>query len=170
MKILTVLCVLQLAALLGLFFKFNTLENSMHRLALADHALASSEPRTTPPPRTLGPANARFTPAKIEQLRGMVREELAIALQSVAPTEQSAKRLSSAPAQQTGDQHKAAEYAYEREIAQNEIAYFVSRGSISESEMAGLQIQISKLDQAGRKEMLRELVKAMNSGDLEGRL
>lgn len=170
MKILTVLFVLQFAAISALYFKFNSLEIHMSSQALADASVANRESHTAPPPPAVGPPDVRLTPANIEQLRSMVREELAIALQSIASREQPAQRLSSVPQQQADNQRTDAEYDYEREIVQNEIDYFVSRGSISESEMAGLQTQIGKLDQAGRKEMLRELVRVLNSGDLEGRL
>ena len=170
MKVLTVLFVLQIAAISALFFKFNDLESHMSSQALADVSVANRESHRAPSPRAVEPSDVTLKPANMEQLRGMVREELTAALQSVELGKQPAQRMSSTPAQLTDYQRSDAEYAHEREIAQNEIAYFVSRGSISESEMAGLQIQISKLDQAGRKEMLRELAKALNSGDLEGRL
>lgn len=170
MKILTVLGVLQIAAIAALFFKFNALESSMDSLSMATVPVANREPQTPAPSRAVPPSDSGLTPANIEQLRRVVREELASTLQSVVFPEQSAQHTSTAPGQQASNQRTDSEYDYGREIVQNEIDYFVSRGRISEAEMTGLQMQIGKLDQAGRKEMLRELVKVLNSGDLEGRL
>jgi hypothetical protein len=59
---------------------------------------------------------------------------------------------------------------YQRaQVAQQQETY-VSVGSISDADMQTLQMDIAKLDAAGRTEMLRKLSRAFNSGNLEGRL
>ena len=49
------------------------------------------------------------------------------------------------------------------------IEYHTSVGRISMADMNALQLEISKLDDAGRKQMMRELVQRMNDGRLDGR-
>jgi hypothetical protein len=173
MKFLTILSVLQIAAISVLLFKFVSLERSMNNLAMASPAVAARKPFTAPPPRStasIAPkADTRLAPANIEQLRSVVREELAAALLPFF-REQSSRRFSTAPEREAGEERPDSDYEYEREMVRNEIDYDVSRGFISDMEMEDLQRQFAKLDQSGRKEMLRKLLKVLNSGDLKGRL
>ena len=63
-----------------------------------------------------------------------------------------------------------AENQYQREQVAQQLEYHASVGSISNADMQKLQGEIARLDEASRTEMLRELTRALNSGQLEGRL
>jgi len=62
------------------------------------------------------------------------------------------------------------DHQYQRELVQSQLGSYASQGSISESEMADLQMGIARLDESGRKMMLRELTRMLNSGVLKGHL
>jgi hypothetical protein len=47
---------------------------------------------------------------------------------------------------------------------------YIQTGVISESEMARLQSDIARLDPAARRAAMQKLVRALNSGALDGRL
>ena len=63
-----------------------------------------------------------------------------------------------------------AQRQYQLEVVHQEIEFYINRGKISDLEMQELQGAIAKLDEEGRRAMLGQLVKALNSGELEGRL
>ena len=46
----------------------------------------------------------------------------------------------------------------------------IQAGEMGEPRRFALQQQIAKLDEAGRREMLRKLTRALNSGEIDGRL
>ncbi len=98
------------------------------------------------------------------QLRQIIREELSAHLDSQpgpGNQEESATALSSTD---------TAEYQRRRELVAEQLVYFSSVGSISDTDMQKLQGEIAKLDEASQKEMLGKLTRALNSGELEGRL
>ena len=98
------------------------------------------------------------------QLRQIIREELLAHLDSQpAPVDQAV----SATAASSTD---TAEYQRRREQVVQQLDYYSSVGSISDADMQILQVDIAKLDRAGRREMLGKLTRAMNAGELEGRL
>ena len=74
-----------------------------------------------------------------------------------------------APASTTHEPATAAEQQYQFERVGQQIEYFSSVGHITDTEMGNLQTEIARLDQAGRREMLRKLTQALNSGAIEGR-
>jgi hypothetical protein len=43
-------------------------------------------------------------------------------------------------------------------------------GSITDQQMQELQAGIAELDEASRKQMMSTLIRALNSGELEGRI
>ena len=98
------------------------------------------------------------------RLRKIVREELAAQLGALS--EASAQKDSAAVLEPEDE----AKYQYQRELVAQQLVYFSSVGSISDMDMQKLQMEIAKLDEAGRREMLGKLTRAMNSGELEGRL
>jgi hypothetical protein len=63
-----------------------------------------------------------------------------------------------------------ADYDRRRDEVAQQLDYFTSVGSISDTDMQKLQTDIARLDPASRNEMLMELNRALNSGQLEGRL
>jgi hypothetical protein len=57
-----------------------------------------------------------------------------------------------------------------REAVAEQIERYRSAGRISETEMARLQNDIAQLDPASRREMLGQLVRAMNAREIQGQL
>ena len=112
---------------------------------------------------TDGRATAIYYPDE-DQLRKIIREEFAAQLGAL--TESNAQDHPAAilgPEDETKNQ-------YQRELVAQQLNYHTSVGSISDRDMLKLQGEIAKLDAASRKKMLSELTRALNSGELEGRL
>ena len=61
------------------------------------------------------------------------------------------------------------ESSFQLDRVSQKIDYFSSVGHISEVEMGNLEMEIAKLDPVDRREMLRKLTQALNSGAIEGR-
>lgn len=59
---------------------------------------------------------------------------------------------------------------YQRELVSSQIDYYSSVGQITEKQMQELQREIAVLDEAGRREMLSKLTRAMNAGRIKGHL
>lgn len=98
------------------------------------------------------------------QLRWIIREELAAQLgdfQSGGTRSEPDIVLSP---------REIAEYERRRDDVAERINYFSSIGNISDMEMQQLQSEIARLDNAGRKEMLGRLIRAMNAGEIKGNL
>jgi multidrug resistance efflux pump len=57
-----------------------------------------------------------------------------------------------------------------RESIEQRIEAYSAAGSITDSQMQELQAEIAKLDEASRRQMMSKLVRALNSGDIKGRL
>jgi len=99
-----------------------------------------------------------------DRLRQIIREELGAELDRRSePDKQMDPVIASSSTDET-------EIEYQRELVAQQLEYYASVGSISDADMQKLQMDIAKLDDAGRTEMLRELMRALNSGRLEGRL
>ena len=169
MKILTVLSLLQIAVIALLTVRIVAVERGMNSMALAQTSPLTNERAADTSVRVA--KVTRQPPAYVdeEQLRHIVREELNAALESFSAEQSSRKPVIASPEPKNTAGDETA-HQYRRESVQNEIDYYVSRGTISETEMAGLQMEIARLDASGRSEMLRELVRVLNSGDLKGRL
>ena len=60
--------------------------------------------------------------------------------------------------------------AAQRDFVLGKLDYYSSVGSISSAEMAQLQMEIAKLDESGRTEMMSRLNRPLNSGALKGNL
>jgi len=159
MKTLSVLALIQLALLAFLAVKLSTLEQS----------ISSAEPGAVAADATAGDrvGHVETMPAQVAweaSLRRIVREEMAaVARAGTAPTPPEATYAGAAPAAPpTNPQHLAA--------VSSQLDYFIGVGSISQSEMASLQSSIARLDDAGRRQMLGKLVRAINTGALKGEL
>ena len=166
MKFLATLSVLQFAAIAALLFKFVSLESSMDALAIAQSNTAIRESATSLALAVPITSQATARPSE-EQLRNIVREELAAALLAF-PTPQTSQQSPTVALRADSEARRESEY--QRELVENKIDDYVTQGSISDQEMSDLQMQLVKLDHSGRKLVLRKLTKALNSGDLEGRL
>lgn len=155
MKTLTVLVIAQLALLVLLLVKVVSIDNA------SPGTMAEQPPRMAAPHAVpVSGSQVRGAPFPEDRLREIIREELAAL---PLPANQ-------ADGADTYRSMDPAEIEYQREQVAQQLEYHVSVGTISEVDMARLQMQIAKLDAAGRKEMLGELTRAMNSGRLEGRL
>lgn len=160
MKTLTVISILQIVAILLLFGKLANIEEIVGR----------STPATVAVPLSSNPFQSAQNPvestvyADESRLRQVIREELVAQLGQQAGFE---ARVNPAVTPGPGD---SAEIERRREQVFQQLEYFSSVGRISDSEMAKLQMDIAKLDAAGRTAALAELSRALNSGSLEGRL
>jgi len=94
-----------------------------------------------------------------EQLRAIIAEELQAHADGEAGAAEAAPRSHAPPP----DPAQLAR-------VEEEIDRHIQAGAISQVDMMRLQASIARLDPAGRKRMLSKLIKAMNTGRLEGRL
>jgi len=98
------------------------------------------------------------------EMRRVIREELAAAAAAGVPaqgTPASASAAVSPVPPSSADQV---------EFVNRQVDEYIRAGVISESEMARLQSDIATLDPAARRAAMQKLVRAMNSGALDGRL
>ena len=138
--------------------------------ALVVHAFREEHPaarrrRTVPAQsraRSSSFADSRATTDE-QRLRAIIREELT-RLQSQIGTPAAA--LPAAPARPrdpSADQQR-------REAVAQQIEAYSAAGAITDAQMQELQADIAQLDDASRKQMLSKLMRALNSGDIKGRL
>ena len=98
------------------------------------------------------------------EMRRVIREELATAAAATPaahgpPTAGSVASTTATPASPE-----------QVELVNRRVDEYIRAGVISESEMTRLQSEIATLDPAARRAALQKIVRAMNSGALEGRL
>ena len=99
-----------------------------------------------------------------ERLRQIIREELRAELDRESAPDRKADPVIVASSVDP------AEMEQKRELVAQQLEYHLTVGSISDIEMQQLQLDIARLDPAGRMEMLSKLSRAFNSGSLAGRL
>ena len=98
------------------------------------------------------------------EMRRVIREELATAA-ATAPAGQlppTAGAVAGTPTTPASPEQV--------ELVNRRVDEYIRAGVVSESEMARLQGEIATLDPAARRAAMQKLVRAMNSGALEGRL
>jgi Skp family chaperone for outer membrane proteins len=100
------------------------------------------------------------TAADEDRLRMIIREELAA--QRTVQADVTAPQAAAA-------RDETSERLLQERVSQQIEAYRAA-GSISDAQMQELQAQIAQLDAASRKRMMSKLIRAMNAGDLKGRL
>jgi hypothetical protein len=98
--------------------------------------------------------------ANEDRLRMIIREELAAQRAAQA-------NITTPPAPAARDE--ASNRLLQERVARQIEAYHAA-GAISDAQMQELQAQIAQLDDAGRKRMMSKLIRAMNAGDIKGRL
>jgi hypothetical protein len=98
------------------------------------------------------------------EMRRIIREELATATAAIVPAQ-------GTPAPGQAD-NAPAPVASPAQVAlvNRQLDGYIQAGVISDSEMARLQSEIGKLDPAARRAAMQRLVRALNSGALDGRL
>lgn len=130
----------------------------------------------TSTPASARPSTGRPDPSAYlseDRLRQIVREELSAQLERL-------RRDASSPKGAVDSDDNASLVSVSRtaaspsapgarEAVSLRIDYYLSAGTISDTEMASLQTEIAGLGDEDRKLMLSRLVSAMNSGQLKGR-
>lgn len=162
-KILIGLCLAQLALIVLVYGEL---------AELGERAEAPPPPVPGPPAEAApaGMVNAGTQPGATaepddERLRQIIREELTAILHGRAAA--SPEQAQIPPDNRTVD---PVEQELRRQQVSARLQYHASVGNISAADMQELQLQIAELGEPARTEMLRELVKALNAGQLEGRL
>ena len=162
MKLLNVLLVAQTVLIVFLLGRLGSIDDRIRDIGAT--ALA-------PPSETQDVFSARSdcapnTPLSLSEgmLREIVASELSMQLETFLPNHWQQNAGDEAP--------QLSEPENQRQLARvaERIEYHASVGRISPTDMMALQSEIAKLDPVGRKQMMRELVQRMNSGQLEGRL
>jgi hypothetical protein len=97
-----------------------------------------------------------------ERLRAILREELAQEhirpMHEPIPTAPSPSRSPSTAELQ------------QRDVVAQQIEAYRATGAITEAQMLELQADIARLDAASRRQMLSKLTRALNTGEIKGRL
>ena len=117
------------------------------------------------------PANSRAaamsrsaTPAVDEgRLRIIVREELANEHNRRAAAGDAVLAVPALPRNPSADPQR-------REVVAQQIEAYRATGAITDAQMHELQSDIAQLDEESRKQMMGKLIRALNSGDIKGRL
>ena len=159
---LAIIAVAQLIAILLIYNKIGAVERDIAAVMSAQQIeVYRNEPAKADTRSHLNDNHAHPTE---DRLRQIVREELAAQL-----AQQTGPAAPGDPVSAAGPRDPV-EIERQREQVFQQLEYYTSVGRISDMEMQKLQIEIAKLEAAGRNEALRELVRAINSGRLEGRL
>ena len=159
MKVLVTLSILQTALILFLIVAGNRGESGLDRVAERDGGEAASVESLS------GAQSPSQRDADDARLRQIIREELQSSLTADA---QEARRQEESAAAIAAEDPRASEYR--RDVVERQIEYYRSLGTISDSEMEALQVEIAKLDSSGRNQMMSKLVRAMNAGEIHGKL
>ena len=132
--------------------------------ALVVHAFRDERP-AAPDLRPSGTVESTIGFNEQQQLRAIIREELSrLQSQPAAPSE--VPPTASAPPRPrdpAADQQR-------REAVAQQIETYRATGAITDTQMQELQADIAQLDDASRRQMLGKLMRALNSGDIKGRL
>ena len=117
-------------------------------------AVATASPAATESPRCLDEAEMRL----------VIREEIVAASAAKVPAQgRSSQSPTEIPPAPVASPDQVA-------LVNRRVDDFIEVGVISESEMARLQSDIGRLDPAARRAAMQKLVRAMNTGALDGRL
>jgi hypothetical protein len=128
---------------------------------LLAHVLGDERAPAAAAPLATNPIAVAASPfADEDRLRVIIREELAAqrTMQSGGP----------APPPVAARDEVSNRLLQER--VSQQIDAYQAAGAITDAQMQELHVQIAQLDAAGRKRMLSKLIRAMNAGDIKGRL
>lgn len=140
--------------------------------ALVVHAFGPRQPAapeqrqpssSAPPLSSASPASSSGAASSIgeERLRAIVREELAR-----LPLSAQGNASSSVEAQPRNPSVDV----FQRDAVAQQIEAYRGAGTITDAQMQELQTNIAQLDAASRKQMMSKLIRALNSGEIKGRL
>jgi hypothetical protein len=97
-------------------------------------------------------------------LRDVIREELAAYAGAWVAREEGSEQ------EEAYDPDAEAERQARREYVEQRIEYYSSVGYISDAEMQLLKSEIARLDPDSRPAMMEKLVRALNTGAIDGRM
>ena len=166
LTILTALVVVQIVAIAFLFARVVSMDESINAMAIAEVRPGEEETSAAPTGPRVADAGQAADALTAEQVRKIVREELRAQIGALASSAGAVGMDSTA----APDPYDEIEYQQQYELVDQELDFFINQGTISDTDMAVLQMEIAKLDPEGREEMLRRIVRALNSGELDGRL
>src|SRR5262245_39293325 len=135
--------------------------------ALVVHVLRE-EPDAASGARPASPPAAEVLPHAApgvgeERLRTIVREELARVRDLPAASGDTEPQVPAVHRNPSADLRR-------REAVAQQIENYRAVGAITDAQMEELQSDIAQLDEASRKQMMSRLIRALNSGDIKGRL
>ena len=152
-----VLLLLQLAVLTGLVYKSIQVDAQLLEI--------SSQLEEQPAVLTVEPAVATAE-SKIgldeQNLRRIIRSEFRALSNALAEAQPESP--------ETVTEIDPVANAMQLDVVKQELAYYIRAGEISDLEMQNLQSEMARLDKESQKNMLGQLVRALNSGELKGRL
>ena len=158
MKMLTIIVLVQLLAVVVLLVKVFSLDDKLP-VPMAEQSVRPSTIAVSAPETGSQIATVHFPE---DRLREIIREELSARLGDVADAQNS-----SVPAPSPVSE---AEYVYRRELVAQKLQYYANVGQVTGPEMIELEGQIAGLSEEDRPVMLKELVRALNTGAIDGRL
>jgi hypothetical protein len=158
MRTLITLSVLQSLGILVLIIYFVGREDRIEPQQRLQNPATTASPA---PMRAAGDGTSLL--ADEERLRNVIRQELAKLQAQPNAHSGPSPPVVARPRNESADRYRL------EQIAQQIDAYRAA-GSISEQQMQELQAGIAQLDAASRKQMMSKLIRALNSGDLKGRL
>jgi hypothetical protein len=131
-----------------------------HAAGPEQRAPSASAPQISPAKESPTSGDAPSVPSVGEErLRTIVREELARI--------QAQRNASSSPAAQPRNPSLDVQ---RREAVEQQIETYRGVGAVTDAQMQELQADIAQLDDASRKQMMSKLIRALNSGEIKGRL
>lgn len=161
MKAVLLLVAVQTALIAALFWKVATLESALVSDVPAAEAFAGDEHVEHGSHFYPGATPVALDEARV---RAIFREELAVHFGRAPATTDDAS-----PSHYIANETPA-EYVERRDNVSDLIDYYRRVGSISEQDMSRLQIDIARLRESDREQLMMELVRAMNEGSIDGRL
>lgn len=161
MRALVALGVVQVALMILIFSRIAALDDRIDTQSAASPANAINHPDPPPPPGVR--RHEAFSSSDEARLRQIIREELRAHPATGANPDQRVAETT------TSNIGTVPESRFQLDRVSQKIDYYSSIGHISEIEMGDLEVEIAKLDPAGRREMLRKLTQSLNSGAIEGR-
>lgn len=161
LRALIILGVVQVGLLILLFSRITALDNRVVALPPTSPTAPVSDSFLSSPAD--GHRDDVFLSIDDARLRQIIREELRAHPATGAIPDQLATETGTFNASSTP------ETRIQLDRVSQKIDYYSSVGHISAIEMGNLEMEIAKLDPAGRRAMLRRLTQALNSGAIEGR-
>jgi len=131
----------------------------VHAFREEHHSVADAAPVQLPA-ATSAPAGA--SQVDEERLRALLREELA--QEHIRPVEEPI------PTDAVRPRTPSSAELQQRDGVAQQIEAYRATGTITDAQMQELQADIARLDAASRKQMLSKLTRALNTGEIKGRL